>query len=264
MKKKKIQYSNIIAIIFILSSIYIINAVLLFDKIENFLRYLGVGIIAIIDFYLLYRLFFGKKKKKRRLIYSIILLLFSVLFIYVGGHLNKIYSYFADFDKKVVYSTSLVALKDNKDVDLTKLEGAKIGISTEGDTQNLSQVIIDKYSLDKKNELIPYESSAEMIIDLYDKKLDYIFLPTNFVDVYGNREEFEDIGEKIAIVDTTQKEVTKEEVHLSGSSKDVSEPFTILLIGIDSTVDGLQNADSFNGDSLIVVTFNPKSLTATM
>ena len=271
MKKKKIQYSNIIAIIFIISSIYLINAVLLFDKIENFLRYLGIGIIVVVDLYLLFRLFFGKKKKKRRIIYSIILVLFTIAFLYVGSHLNKIYSYFKDMDKNVVYSTSLVTLKDNYIEKVNKsgevvlsIKGKKIGVSTDGDQKNLSQVIIDKHSLDKDNELITFESNQEMILQLYDGKLDYIFLPTNYVDIYGTQEEFEDIGEKLVVVATEETEATKEEVHLSGSSKDVTEPFTMLLIGIDSTVDGLQNADSFNGDSLIVVTFNPKTFTATM
>ena len=264
MKKKKIQYSNILAIIFIVSSIYLINAILLFDKIETFLRYVGIGIIAIIDLFILFKMFCGKRKKKRRIIYSIVLILFSSLFIYIGSHLNKIYSYFADFNKNVVYSTSLVTLKETKEVNLSKLKDAKIGISSEGDAQNLSQTLIDKYSLDKNNTLISFESNSDMILQLYDKKLDYIFLPTNFVDIYGSRDEFEGIGEKLKIVDSEQKELKKEEVHLSGSSKDITEPFTVLLIGIDSTVDGLQNADSFNGDSLIVVTFNPKTFNATM
>ncbi len=271
MKKKKIQYSNIIAILFIISSIYLINAVLLFDKIENLLRYLLIGIIIIIDLYLLFRLFFGKKKKKRRIIYSIILLLFSLSFVYVGSHLNKIYSYFADMDKDIVYSTSLVTLKEkyvqpvNKNGEVVlSIKNKKIGVSTDGDQKNLSQTIIDKHKLDKDNEIINFESNAEMILQLYDGKLDYIFLPTNFIDIYSTQEEFEDIGEKIVVVDTEKTTATKEEVHLSGSSKDVTEPFTMLLFGIDSTIDGLSNADSFNGDSLIVVTFNPKTFTATM
>jgi len=264
MKKKKIQYSNIIAIFFIIASIYLINAILLFDKIETLLRYIGITVIALIDLYLLFRMFSGKRKKKKRIVYSIILLLFSSLFIYVGSHLNNIYSYFSNFNKNVIYSTSLVTLKGTKTVDLSKLKDAKIGISSEGDIQNLSQSIIDKYKLDKNNELITYESNTDMILQLYDKKLDYIFLPTNFVDIYGTRDEFEGIEEKLVIVDSEQKEMKKEEVHLSGSSKDVTEPFTILLFGIDSTVDGLQNADSFNGDSLILVTFNPKTFNVTM
>ena len=271
MKKKKIQYNNIIAILFIISSIYLINAVLLFDKIETFLRYLGIGIIVIVDLYLLFRLFIVKRKKKKRIINSIILALFTLLFVYVGSHLNTIYSYFAGMDKDVIYSTSLVTLKEKylQPVDkngntVLSIKNSKIGVSTDGDQKNLAQVIIDKHSLSKDNEILSFESNAEMILQLYDGKLDYIFLPTNYIDIYGTQEEFEDIGERIVVVATEETSATKEEVQLQGSSKDISEPFTILLFGIDSTVDGLSNADSFNGDSLIVVTFNPKTFTATM
>ena len=105
-KKKKVQYSNLIAVLYIISSIYLIHGILLFDKIENFLRYCVVAAIAIIDLVLLYKLLFSKKKKKKsfRFIFSIILIIFSSLFIYLGTHLNTIYSYFNRFDKKVIYS----------------------------------------------------------------------------------------------------------------------------------------------------------------
>ena len=268
-KKKKIQYYNIIALLFIVSSIYLIHGILLFDKIENLLRYIIVALIAIIDLFLLYKLFFHKKKKNKiyKCILSVFLLIFSVLFVYVGNHLNTIYSYFNNFDKKVIYSMSLVTLKDNNEVNLNKLEKAKIGkVSNDDDnTESLTNDIINKYKLDKKNEIINYESNLEMINDLYNKKINFIILPTNYEDIYGSTEDFEEIVKKLVIVDTSQKEVTKEEVKLSGSSKDVTEPFTLLLIGIDSTVDGLEKAtDSFNGDSLILVTFNPKTFNATM
>jgi len=268
-RKKKIQYSNIIALLFIISSIYLIYGILLFDKIEDFLRYLVVGIVIVIDLFLLYKLFFhkGKKKKIYSCFISTVLLIFSCSFIYIGNHLNTIYSYFNNFDKKVIYSMSLVTLKDNNQVDLNKLENAKIGkVENDDDnTDNLTNEIINKYKLDKSNEIIDYESNLEMINELYNKKIDYVILPTNYSDIYGSTEDFEDIIKDLVIIDTSQKEVTKEEVKLSGSSKDVTEPFTLLLIGIDSTVDGLEKAtDSFNGDSLILITFNPKTFNATM
>ncbi len=263
-KKVKFHYSSLFAIIFILVSIYLIHSILLFDKIETLLRYIVIGIIVVVDLVILWKLFFGKRKKKRRIIYSFVLIVFTALFGYIGYNLNDIYSLFADFDKVVIISTSLVSLSEKEAEDLSKLKDHKIGISTEGNGQELSQEIIDKYSLDKNNTLVPFESYTEAINALYNKEVDYIFLPTNFVDVFGTREGYEDIGTKIKIIDTTQKETTKEEVQLSGSSKDISEPFTILLIGIDSTINGLQNADSFNGDSLIVVTFNPSTMNATM
>ena len=267
-KKVKIHYSSIFAIIFIIASIYLIHGISLFDKIEHLLRYTAIAVIIIADIFVLWKLFFGKKKKKKRIVFSIFLILFSAIYIFLGFNLNKVYSYlhsfFNDINKSVVYSTSLVSLKENADVNLNELKGKKIGLSSDGDIQNLSKEIIDKYKISENNEIVDYDSDSKMIQDLYNKKIDFAFLPTNFVDVYGTREEFEDIGEKLVAIDTAKKEVTKEEVHLSGSSKDLTEPFTILLIGIDSTINGLQNADSFNGDSLILVTFNPSTMNATM
>ena len=264
-KKTKLQYSNILAIVFIIASIYLIQAILLFKKIETGIRYFIIGVILIIDILIFVKLFFSKKKKKKKkkIIASVVFLVFSILFIFLGYNLNKIYSYFSNLNKKVVYSISLVTLKENKITDPSKLKDVKIGVNTE-EEHKLAEDIIKKYALDKNNELVEYQDYRKMILDLYDGKVQYIFLQTNYVDIYSTDENFENIGEKIITIDTSQKEVTKEEVQLSGSSKDVSEPFTVLLIGIDSTVNGLQNADSFNGDSLIVVTFNPSTMHATM
>lgn len=270
-KKLKINYSSILTIIFIIVSVYLIHSILLFDQIENFKRYVLIGIIIIADLFILWKLFFGKKKKKKKFIYTTIIVLCTLLYGYVGANLNEIYSLF-NFNKDVVISTSIVTLKENilldKDgsLDLNKVKDTKIGISEEGNGKELSKEILDKYKLEdseKKIEIVSFESYTEAINALYEKEVEYIFLPTNFVDVFGTREGYEDIGEKIAIIDSSKSVTTKEEVQLSGD-KDITEPFTILLIGIDSTVDGLQNADSFNGDSLIVVTFNPKTMNATM
>lgn len=109
-----------------------------------------------------------------------------------------------------------------------------------------------------------FDNYTTMITALYEKELDYAFLPTNFADIYSTTEGFENLKTDLKIITSTEKEETKEEAQLLGSSKDISEPFTILLIGIDSTTENLKQADSFNGDSLILVTFNPKTMTATM
>ena len=250
-KKVKINYSSIFALLFIITSIYLVQAILRFNKIETMLRYVIVAIILGIDLFLLFKMFFGKRKKKKRWIFSTLMILFTLLFGYAGFNLNKIYSYFSDMNKSVIYSTSLVSLKENKDVNPNDIKDKKIGIIREGTMGDLSNEIIDKYSLDKNNELVDYDSDTRMILDLYNKEIDYAFLASNYVDIYSAREEFEDIGDKIISLDTTQKEVKKEEVKLSGSSKDVTEPITFLLIGIDSTKDTLASSDSFNGDSFV-------------
>ena len=52
-KKVKIHYSSIFAIIFIIASLYLIHAILLFNKIETFARYVIVGVIGLIDLLIL-------------------------------------------------------------------------------------------------------------------------------------------------------------------------------------------------------------------
>ena len=48
-KKTKLQYSNILAIVFIIASIYLIQAILLFKKIETGIRYFIIGVIVVMN-----------------------------------------------------------------------------------------------------------------------------------------------------------------------------------------------------------------------
>ena len=51
---------------------------------------------------------------------------------------------------------------------------------------------------------------------------------------------------------------------VASTNKSVTEPFTVLLLGVDSEYDGLSNNAAFNGDSIMLLTFNPKTLSATI
>ena len=56
-----------------------------------------------------------------------------------------------------------------------------------------------------------------------------------------------------------------EESELLTTTKSLTEPFTILVLGVDSeSENGLDANAAFNGDTLMLITFNPKTLTATM
>ena len=48
------------------------------------------------------------------------------------------------------------------------------------------------------------------------------------------------------------------------NNKSLEAPFTVLALGVDSDRNGLNANAAFNGDTLILMTFNPKTLTATM
>lgn len=272
MKKKKVNINSILSIACILLSIYLIHSIYRFTEIETFIRYVIICILLLIDFFIVNKVFFHKnkkkkKKKKGKYCYTVFLVFASIIYFFLGFNLNVIYSYFSGLNKKVTYSTSLVTLKETDNIDLITLKGSKIGIiSNNGSDKHydLAQEIIKQEGLAKNNELVTYDTYTAIITALYEKEIAYAFLPSNYADIYSTSEGFENLSEKIKTITSTEKVETKSDAQLLGSSKDVSEPFTILLIGIDSTKDNLKNADSFNGDSLMIVTFNPKTMTATM
>ena len=266
MKKKKIKIMGIISLLCILLSIYLIRSIYKFSQIETMLRYCVIFIIFLLDIFIFIKLFFNNKKKKK--IYNTFLIIITITYIISSFYLNKIYTYFSNLNKNVIYSTSLVTLSERDDIDLITLKDANIGIISNNDESDklreLALEIISSENLSKNNNIVDFDNYITMITALYEKQLDYAFLPTNFADIYSTTEGFENLKNDLKIITSTEKEETKEEAQLLGSSKDISEPFTILLIGIDSTTENLKQADSFNGDSLILVTFNPKTMTATM
>ncbi len=272
MKKKKINIDAIISVICIVLSIYLIFSILKFHEIETLIRYIIIVIILLFDIFIIKRMLTktkqkGKRKKEKKKNYRVILIIVSAIYIMLSIVLNTLYSYVGKLNKNVIYSSSLVSLNETEEVDLITVKNKKIGIISDNGSDkgyDLAKEIIKEEGLNKNNELVSYDSYAGIISALLEKEITYGFLPSNFADVYSTFEGFENIGQKLKIIVSTEMEESKKDSALLGSSKDISEPFTILLIGIDSTTSNLKQADSFNGDSLILVTFNPKTLTATM
>lgn len=270
MKKSKINIRAILTLLTIGSSIYLMRSISLFTKVETFIRYLIIALMIIFDIFTIYIVIKNTKerKKKKKKSYNILLIMLTILYIFLAFNLNKIYSYISKTNKNVTYSISMVTRNDESVPDLITIKKAKLGIITDEGSDNkeytLSKKIINNYKLSENNELVTYDNYTMMITDLLDKEIDYAFLPTNYADIYSTTEGFETLGEKLKTITSESMEETKEEAQLLGSSKDLTEPFTILLIGIDSTTDGLKQADSFNGDSLMLVTFDPKTMNATM
>lgn len=257
-------------LITILSSCFMIYSLTLLGTIETTIRYIVIGIIALIDLILIIKLFKKKKKKKqiKKSIKRFLLLLLIILYLFLGYTIYRITNSIDNMNKEfITTSTSLITLKENKINDVSKIKNAKIAVSSNEEdptSYNLQLELIDEHNLDNDNELLSYEDNASMIRDLYSGKVNYIFLPTNYGSIYSNYEEYETLEDDTKILISKEKKETKEDLELLGTSKDVSEPFTILLLGVDSKSEGIENADSFNGDAMILVTFNPDTLTATM
>ncbi|MBE6150680.1 MAG: hypothetical protein E7162_02540 [Firmicutes bacterium] len=279
-KKEKKTTNNklslILDIIFILlsiaSGIYLIVALFQYISIKDLkiIIYIVTAIIILFNLMMIINLFRKKKKKKRikKSIKRFLLSILIVITIFIGYTLNYITKSLNNANKEfVTTSISLITLKENKVTDPKNIKNSKIAIGS--DTEDLAMYklpweIINKYDIDEYNKILGYEDYASMIRDLYSGEVDYIFLPTNYGVLYEEEEGYETLEADTKILASTEKKETKEESELLGTSKDVSEPFTILLLGVDSKKEGIENADSFNGDAIILVTFNPDTLTATM
>ncbi len=262
--KKTNKYYRIIFFtlffIFTLSTIFIIKALLLLKNIETFIRLTVIIIfIILILLYLISNLvFLILKKHKSIIVTSVIAVLFTAINITGFYYINKTYMIIDNISKdKILYSTSLVALNETTDI-------KKVGmISREDDTEGyvLPKEYIKENNL--KYNIKSYDDYYVMLNDLYDKKIDAIFLTSNYATVYNNDEKFENIKEETKIIYTYSKDMKNQDI-IEGSNRSITEPFTILMMGIDSKVDGLSKGPSSNADSLILVTFNPRTLNATM
>lgn len=260
-KRKKISFDKIIILIMFFCSIYFIYSLLLLGPIEKLLRFGLVIAICIIDFLFLKQL--SRKKRKKNLI-SFIGLFLILFYLMIGVNIQKVYNILNSVNKEyVTHSTSLVTLKDNNSK-INNIKKRKIGLLKDTSSEDgyiLPYQILNENNLIKENEIIEYDDYIALASALYQKKVDFIFLPSNYSEFLSTTEGFEDIQEKTKVLISQEKEKEKE---LLGNAKSIEEPFTILLMGIDSSKNGLGNADSFNGDSLILITFNPDTLNATM
>ena len=266
----------ILTIIALCTSVFAIYELFKLSSIENLIRYIVIGILILLDFFIICKglLIFRKRAKNRRskrIGFIIFLVLYSIICGSVGAVISYLFGTLENMNTGyVTYSSSFVMLSD-KAVD--KIEAAndlKIGIWNNEESPDgymIPQEIIKEYKLNDANEIINYDDYSSMLTDLYVEEIDAMILPTSYTDMFSSIAGYENIGKDTKIIITKDKEMKKadvSEVETASSGKDVTEPFTILLMGIDSTSEVLQKNAVANGDTLILMTFNPKTLNATM
>lgn len=262
----KLGFSLLIFTILLLSiSIgYFSYSLILLESIETPLR---IGIIAFLI--ILSVLFIKtiiknifKKKKLKTVIISIISLTMAAAMVIVGYNINRIYTAIANISAtSQTYSSSIVTRIDSEINGINDLTNEKIGILNDKesiDGYQIPQEIIKENNLN--NELVEYNNYLEMTNALLDEKIDAIFLPTNYQILFANITGLEKLKEQTKIIYTKDKNV---KVQKTLNAKNLDEPFTILLMGVDSENEEIKGS-SFNGDSLVLITFNPKTLNATM
>lgn len=269
--KKFFYYFTIL--LYTLLYAYFVYGILKLENIETVIRYIVIGLFGV---WLLVYIFCGlitmiAKKTKSFVFITILSLLFCPVFGVSSYYINKIYGSLTNINNEMItYTTNLIAMKETN-----FNENMTIGmINAEDDIEGnvLAKKLISKENLGNKIEV--YEDYHSMISDLYKGKIGACFVSGNYAIQFED-ESFEEVPEGQEVVSIVKRvkvlktysedRKNQDNVTLQGSKKKtLTEPFTVLVMGVDSAMDGLKANQAFNGDTLILVTFNPNTLTATM
>lgn len=264
LKKSKKAYRviyYIINILYLVTLVLFIKNILSLKGIETFIR------VIVIIFFILYFFIYSfwnllnllRRKYKGLIITSIITLLFIIVFSVSSYYINFVYSNINGMKEKneVIYNSYLIVLSDktfNKD--------SVIGIidkDIDKDNYDLAQKLIKEKKLYNKVEY--YSDYIKLIDDLYKGVIDAAIVPGNFENLVKNEAGFENVDSDVKKVFEYSEKKKNEDLDLV-SNKDFNEPLTFLFLGVDSEGDGLNASSSFNGDTLMLMSINPKTLNA--
>lgn len=267
LKKNKLKSIVLImlGIFTIVSSIYVLYSLTLLKGIESLIRILFAITVILIGIILCFSYIKSLHKKKSKYgLYIPFVGIYCAILLVLGHYICKTYSAIDKLTTSdTTYSSSLVSLSSNDASDISSLGSGKIGM-VDDDTNvigyQIPSEIIEEENL--KNKIVEYTSYIDILNALYDEEIEYAFLPTNYTVMFENMEEvdFQTIRDDTKIIYTKDKKVKSEGVS-SGTSLD--KPFTVLLMGVDSENEAIAGS-SFNGDSLILLTFNPNTLSSTI
>lgn len=262
-------FTGIIVGMFICITAYLIINILKLTGIEDVIRYIIIFLLVVLSLVVLRKYL---KLRKQPKISKYIIFIFILLIIGTGEFMisNIIDRGINTIDKinknKITYTSALIAMKDGNYTSVEKIKDAKIGIITdENDIEGyvLAQKIISENKINEE-QLVDYDDYITMLNDLYNKEVDAIFVSGSYVDKFSTVEKFNNIKQEVVVLDKYSKLMKKVvDKTTKSSSKKVTEPFTILLLGVDSETEDISKTSGL-GDSIMMVTFNPNTLNATI
>lgn len=246
-KKIKLIIILFINIILTIVNISLIYNMLLLKNVETTLRVIIIIILILIyisSIYISFKII--NKKDKIIIIFSSILLLYSIVLYFISFNIGKVYKSLSGITNNyMVTSMSIVTLSNHH----VNYNDGTIGyINT-----SMSLKILDNNALDNRKLNDNY---VELLNNLYDGQVDFAIVPTNYKLMFNNL--IDKNLDEISIVRTFE-----EKIKVENNNQKIDKPFTILLMGVDSEIDGINNS-SFNGDALMLITFNPKTLSTTL
>lgn len=280
-EKKEGKFLHKIMVLFliiaIITSFCAIYSIFLYQGIETVIRYVIIGLIVLYDIRLIFkarRLIKGKVKKNKKphkKLFTFWLLIYALICFFVSYALNYVYDKVSGANKgEVTYTSYIVVMANNEASGIKDVSNMKLAMLN--DTKNpdgyiIPQQMIKNNNLQDSNEIQSYDDYTSMLADLYSGHIDGMFIPSGYVSMFSNISGYEDIETRTKVIYEESKKMKKtdvSQVEVASTGKSITEPFTILLMGIDSTDEVLGKNAIANGDTLILVTFNPKTLNATM
>lgn len=268
---RKLKKSNlVIRIIYYLVTIcYLVSSILFIKSLLNLTGIeTGIRIIAIIFFiiYFLLYVFINflnllRRKYKGLIISTIFSLLFILIFFIGSYYINYVYSNINNMHEsdKITYNIYLITLKDTEFSSESKI--GVISDKIDKDNNELSTKLYKKKNL--KNEIVEYNDYIKMLDDLYNNVIDGAIVPGNYDTLFRNEAGFENIVYDTKVIYEYSEKRQNEDLNIV-SDKDFSEPLTFLFLGVDSEGDGLNANAAFNGDTLMLMSFNPKTLSSVL
>ncbi len=262
----KLVMSIISALLLLAGCILDTYSIILYENIETLLRILGISITVYFFIFLTYLLFRSIRKK---FIAFIIPFIIAIMVVLIEGtifyYLNKIYTSidvlsdnkYMKYSSLVTYDLSLNGIED--------LINRKIGVTKEKEDYEgnvLAREVIEKLKLDENNTIVEYDSTIEELYALKNLEIDAGFFSRNYVDMFYSLEDFENIEEETKVLHEESKEYESIEEDIKSEGASLNKPFSMLLIGVDSSKNGVTSG--YNADVLLLATFNPKTLRATL
>ena len=260
--------SYIVLVMLLISLGFLIYNMSLLGKIETFYWVMGSLLLVLISILLGYSLVEGAKhnKVKKIIISSVISILLSVILFVVSSLIYKAYKELDNMNKDELTYTTIMLSKSEAKLDL--INGKKIGvISDKEDISNyiLPMEVIDKNNLKTNNEIVEYSDLVTLMSALINDEVDFIFISNDYKSKFALVEGYTE-DTKLYEITVYKKNYQKAHVEKDTISDktEVTKPFTILLLGIDSEGQGIKESSSFNGDTIMLVSFDPVTLNATI
>lgn len=252
-----------VSIIFIFSYCYLFRSLLLLNNIETTLRVIALSVLGVLLLlYIIGNLLLLMSKKNKTVIFlSFIALLIAAVSLVGSLTINKVYGILDSMSKdKILYTTDMILLNDKE---FSNTDDFKVGIlNNETDVEgNILPKEYIKYEKLKVN-VTEYDSNFELLEKLYNGELDAIFITSNYVIKFEGYDAYKNIENEVKVQFTYSKEMKNQDYIENPGT--VDKPFTVLIMGVDSTSDVLNANQAFNGDTLMLMSFNPNTLNATV